>query len=213
MKFLILAFFIFSMITFKTSISFSKTYSLQDVAATLESTYKQPFKNNHNLELKINLNQEEPLYFGGANLNNGVFEINVGADILTLPAMTTDAATLILCHELGHLLSGGAKKPNSTWASTEGQSDYFAATDCAPKIFSQMADSPTTPMSARIIAAGQALIEAIYIFMDVPQMPRPSISRREALTEPGTSVNYPTLQCRLDTFVDGAKGIAAPLCW
>jgi hypothetical protein len=44
---------------------------------------------------------------------------------------------MILCHELGHHLGGAPMYPPiiSTWASTEGQSDYFASSKCFKKVF------------------------------------------------------------------------------
>lgn len=52
---------------------------------------------------------------------------------------TPDAFTLVMCHEVGHNLGGFPQKMMSTgvksWASTEGQSDYFATTKCSRSIW------------------------------------------------------------------------------
>lgn len=190
---------------------------MQTIANTVKSVYAKQIEKNYGLEFKINLNQEEPRYFGGASVDKGFFEIDIGAKLLTLPGMTPDAAALLFCHEVGHLLSGGPIKPTSTWASSEGQSDYFAAKECLRKVFVLLPNESSNNLASsprlRITAAGQALINAIYIFMDVPQMPRPSILKREAPAAVGSATNYPTLQCRLDTFVAGADDQPAPPCW
>ena len=48
--------------------------------------------------------------------------------------VTDDAFALVVCHELGHHLGGAPKKKQifwSSWASNEGQSDYFANSKCS----------------------------------------------------------------------------------
>ena len=41
----------------------------------------------------------------------------------------------MLCHELGHHLGGTPTKDSASWASTEGQADYFATLKCLRKVF------------------------------------------------------------------------------
>ena len=43
------------------------------------------------------------------------------------PEVTKDGFMMVMCHELGHHLGGA---PMKSWASNEGQSDYFAANKC-----------------------------------------------------------------------------------
>jgi len=45
------------------------------------------------------------------------------------PKMTKDGFAIVVCHELGHHI-GGAPKKGARWASSEGQSDYWATTKC-----------------------------------------------------------------------------------
>ena len=51
------------------------------------------------------------------------------------PRVTSDALMLVVCHELGHHIGGAVMIPNS-WASNEGQSDYYAANKCFKRILS-----------------------------------------------------------------------------
>lgn len=51
------------------------------------------------------------------------------------PDVTSDAFRLVACHELGHHLGGAPKKlggywGGSSWASNEGQADYYASLKC-----------------------------------------------------------------------------------
>lgn len=51
--------------------------------------------------------------------------------------MTKDAFTLVACHEMGHHLGGYPMydKDRLRWASSEGQSDYYAALKCFKNIY------------------------------------------------------------------------------
>lgn len=69
------------------------------------------------------------------NANTTVFDkfwiINAFGGLARFPGMTADAYTMVLCHELGHHLGGF---PAVGWASNEGQSDYYAAAKCFPRM-------------------------------------------------------------------------------
>ncbi len=49
---------------------------------------------------------------------------------------TLDSLRAVVCHEIGHHLGGAPKMSNRwvSWASSEGQSDYFAASKCMSKL-------------------------------------------------------------------------------
>ncbi|MDX2368033.1 MAG: hypothetical protein QNK36_06465 [Colwellia sp.] len=47
---------------------------------------------------------------------------------------TPDATEMVYCHELGHHM-GGTPRYSNSWASAEGQSDYWGANVCAKKMW------------------------------------------------------------------------------
>ena len=52
--------------------------------------------------------------------------------------VTEDGFALVVCHELGHHIGGAPKKVSyysNSWASNEGQADYFANLKCLRKTF------------------------------------------------------------------------------
>jgi len=64
-------------------------------------------------------------------------------------AITQDGFALVVCHELGHHIGGFPKKASwyGTWASNEGQSDYFANLKCLRQVFrSKEAQAFTRPV-------------------------------------------------------------------
>jgi len=49
---------------------------------------------------------------------------------------TADGFAMVVCHEIGHHIGGAARYgKNTQWASTEGQSDYWATSKCAKRIY------------------------------------------------------------------------------
>lgn len=214
---------------------FAYAQSLEELVSLMQKTYSAEVQEKQ-LQLQISLDHDEPGYFGGGSVEQGVFSISVGADILKLKGMNSDAAAFILCHEMGHLLGGAPRKTTSAWASTEGQADYFAASFCLRKIFAapemnqatentsmdprilslcqqSQKDAAEIAMCSRIMSAGQSLFDAIYFFIDVPQMIHPDIATPEKPLASDQDVNYPSLQCRLDTVVAGAQLQDRPACW
>lgn len=78
-----------------------------------------------------------------SNVLNASAERTTGTrqwDVLTfgglarIPIINKDGFALVICHELGHHL-GGYPLRKDDWASTEGQSDYFATLKCARIFF------------------------------------------------------------------------------
>ncbi len=65
--------------------------------------------------------------------------INMYGGLARHPEVTRDGFTLVACHELGHHLAGAPKISStwqpSSWASNEGQSDYYATLKCFRKLF------------------------------------------------------------------------------
>ena len=64
-------------------------------------------------------------------------EVNMFGGLARHASITPDGFAPVVCHETGHHL-GGAPKLNSffgSWASNEGQSDYWGVTKCMKKVF------------------------------------------------------------------------------
>lgn len=91
------------------------------------------------LGLEIRFDEEVPYYFGGMKLENENLVIVIGSETHLEPGVTPDSYLALLCHEVGHRLGGPPFKTrpiDPSWSSTEGQSDYFAASVCLKKVFS-----------------------------------------------------------------------------
>jgi hypothetical protein len=127
---------------------------------------------------------------------------------------------------------------SSVGASVEGQSDYYSANVCLKKIF--LIDTDETPISStlpseiqtmcqseyqnqkdiniclRTIAAGYAWLSYyadLFQKFGVNQYMRPPKFLEKEKPGVSNSKEYPSLQCRFDTILNGALNKERPNCW
>jgi hypothetical protein len=142
------------------------------------------------------------------------------------PLMTEDAFALVVCHEVGHHLGGfpAQKILSSSVLSNEGQADYFSTLKCLRRYFlrdsnqkiisnalipeslrknceESFKDKEEVAICLRSALAGLdfAKFSASLRGTEVPKFDTP-----EKRTSLMTDHDYPSPQCRLDTFVMGA---------
>ncbi len=141
--------------------------------------------------------------------------------------ITEDGFALVVCHEIGHHIGGAPKKASlwsSTWASNEGQADYFATLKCLRKAFlndnnAQIVSKMNVPEALSNACAAQWADAADRDICIRGGMAGDSVSKLFAalrsatpgdFTTPATNVvtvtddNHPHYQCRLDTYFQGA---------
>ncbi len=142
--------------------------------------------------------------------------------------ITRDGFASVVCHELGHHLGGAPKKKSwwsSSWASNEGQADYFATSKCLRK-YMETDDNITMVNNMDVPATATAACEKNFSNeSDVAMCLRGSMAGmslanlfralRNLTTElkfdtpdsnvvSSTNDNHPAPQCRLDTYFNGA---------
>ncbi len=75
---------------------------------------------------------------GGQN----VFHVEYLGGLARHKANNLDAVYAVLCHEIGHHIGGSPRKGGrfgaNSWASNEGQSDYWATLKCLRRVFKDM---------------------------------------------------------------------------
>ena len=140
------------------------------------------------------------------------------------PEVTVDGFMMVVCHEIGHHL-GGFPTKGASWASNEGNSDYFAAFSCVRNLWK---DEHETNAKAEIgidsypkqlcedayFGRGRNAINLCYRNMRAGHslarllgtMRKTSISwyRVPRGTVGATMHNHPPAQCRLATYMAGA---------
>ena len=145
----------------------------------------------------------KPWLGAGSTLNGDLFSIMLWGGLVRSTGMTPEALELILCHEYGHAL-GGAPLQADQWSSTEGQSDWWAASTCLPQLY-QTRGLSTSASAERIRKAGLDFTLWAHRHYE-PTGEVPALERRApALPPNGTTISsYPSFQCRLDTYATAA---------
>jgi hypothetical protein len=165
----------------------------------------------------VNASAQEDLF--------GKATINIYGGLARHAATTPDGFTLVLCHEMGHHL-GGAPKFSiwNTWGTVESQADYFATLKCLRRVFlnddnAAAIKGKTVPTELKeaceksfsgddrniCIRSGLAAmaVRNVVAFItgesDTGTFATPD---KTIVTE--TNESYPSVQCRLDTFYQGA---------
>jgi hypothetical protein len=141
------------------------------------------------------------------------------------PLMTVDGFALVACHEIGHHFGGYPRKGDS-FASAEGQADYYGTAKCLRQIFAgennvQLMARRPVDMTARLrcknafpknqedaaicmrsAMAGITLAKTLGSLGGPAEVLDLKTPEREVVAE--TNVSYPSTQCRLDTYFRGA---------
>jgi len=143
-------------------------------------------------------------------------------------AITEDGFALVVCHEIGHHIGGAPKKTSfwfPSWATNEGQADYFATLKCLRKVFRSEDNKaivaklnvPSTveaSCSAQFTAEEERLLcqrgamaglSTAKLFQDLRgQTTTPDFTTPDTNIVSKTDHNHPDTQCRLDTYLAGA---------
>lgn len=141
--------------------------------------------------------------------------------------MTPDAFALVACHELGHHFGGAPKykRYGGTWASNEGQSDYYGTLKCmkryledednvafvanakVPAVVSQRCAMAFTNDNEAALCVRSSLAGHVLAVV----LKELSNGKDVSFETPDTQVvadtlynTYPAVQCRLDTYFAGA---------
>jgi hypothetical protein len=136
--------------------------------------------------------------------------------------ITQDGFALVACHELGHHIGGFPKK---SWASNEGQSDYYANLKCLRRVFADAGSQEFTRMGGSDAVAEKTCAQSFQNPADQAACVRGSMAGMSVSTlfrvlrredkEPRfdtpdpkvvsrTDDAHPGTQCRLDTYYQGS---------
>lgn len=163
---------------------------------------------------------------GSMFTDDQVFKVMLWGGLVRAEKMTVPALEAILCHEFGHLLGGTPRQifPSLSepevehWSSTEGQSDWWAASVCLPRLY-RARGLTASEIRDRIVKAGLEFTIFAHFHFE-KNSPLPDL-QSSALEKPQQTLTlaYPSLQCRLDTFRIGAESALGmeppkrPRCW
>ncbi|MBY0517376.1 MAG: hypothetical protein K2P81_10730 [Bacteriovoracaceae bacterium] len=179
-----------------------------------------------------------------ASRSGNTWQVAMFGGLARHETITEDGFALVVCHEIGHHIGGAPKKGASvrtggggwtgggtgsssiSWASNEGQADYFATLKCLRKVY--LSDDNTSIVrslgapaaltkacrkefkgnkvdSNICIRAGMSGLSVAKLFQALRnQTKAPDFATPDAKVVSSTDDNHPDTQCRLDTYFQGA---------
>jgi len=167
-------------------------------------------------------------YWGNETVNasasqfGDTWNVNMFGGLARRAEVTPDGFALVVCHELGHHL-GGYAFYDSSWAASEGQSDYFATLSCARQLWSKELENNRTARET-IPDHPKALCDDVWAGMADRDLCYRSMLGGKSLADllgalrgdqtnfdtpdenivTRTSNSHPAAQCRLDTYMAGS---------
>lgn len=188
---------------------------VQEIVDHLEELFTPVFS-YHRAKLLIQINWDDPTINLYAEQTGSDWLVHIFMGYYTLAGMSEDALALSLCHELGHHLSGYPYK--SSWASAEGQADYFANHVCTGMLWEKDDNSSyrtklpesllklctdrydlddQIDLCSRKMQAGLSLAKVMadhsHTALENDLVKLPEVERM--------IYTHPTAQCRLNTFI------------
>ncbi|MBL6991748.1 MAG: hypothetical protein ISR65_18345 [Bacteriovoracaceae bacterium] len=178
-------------------------------------------------------NWSSPSEITMANRYENEASVWLKAGIYLHPIMNFDSVALVLCHEIGHLYGGepASDNPLGQSLSIEAQADYFATKECMNKVvehfpmdieneefdeevLSYCGDltfgTVNYKQCLRVVSASKRFATYMAIKENLENMP--SIFG-VAILATETNYDYPSPQCRLNTFIASYNKEKRPSCW
>jgi hypothetical protein len=186
-----------------------------------------PIVSNMGGKLMIDRKWEDGTVNAYAEQAGATWKVAMFGGLARHKTITQDGMSLVVCHEIGHHIGGAPKKVRaiSTWASNEGQADYFSSLKCLRKAFlnddnakivaamtvpasvteackkATKNDKEDTALCVRISMAGKSVANLFSVLSNLPDT---KFDTPDANVVIKTDDNHPKAQCRLDTYFQGA---------
>jgi hypothetical protein len=208
-----------------------------DAIDTIEQVYA-PIVANMGGKLKVERKWEDGTVNAYASQSGSTWQISMFGGLARHETITKDGFSLVVCHEIGHHIGGAPKKGGSSsggwwggssgassWASNEGQSDYWATLKClrkawlndnnttivaamnAPKVLvdacakATKGDKEDSALCVRTSMAGKSVSS---LFSVLGKAPATAFDTPDTKVVSATDDNHPKAQCRLDTYFQGS---------
>ena len=187
-----------------------------------------PAAKARNETLVINANWNDSTVNANCSRSFGTVTVNMYGGLARRPEVTPEGFALVLCHELGHAYGGEPYIRPWDQIAAEGQADYFGAQTCLAKVLPLIAYdpaslSPDEYMQSRCHAMGnydtcvrqlEAGMSLGRLLASMKKSDVPNYQSPDPTVVPKTLTSYPaTIQCRLDTYHNGALFLPRPACW
>lgn len=201
-----------------------------DSIERVKAIYEPIFKEEYGSILFIENNWKDNTVNAYASQSGKTWKVAMFGGLARAPETTRDGFEAVICHEIGHHIGGAVKYPDwrSSWASSEGQSDYFATSKCLKKVFTADLEKTLEVFNNKNLTKDEefAREKCLEVYTSEPEQ---AVCFRTALaghslarvlgslngnsnvsfstpdTKKVTKTNHahPQAQCRLDTYFQG----------
>ncbi|MBS1958360.1 MAG: hypothetical protein JST80_02715 [Bdellovibrionales bacterium] len=200
------------------------------------SSFYSPIIASKGGKLNVNRKWTDGTVNASATRQGKTWTVNMYGGLARFQGMTSDGFAMVMCHELGHHLGGFPRVKGifgiNSWASNEGQADYFATMKCFRRVFENEdnvdalsnvsvpeavteACSKTFKSQKEIALCQRAGMTSKVLADTLYALGRRGSPSREPATAPSfttpstaevstTDNDHPLAQCRLDTYMAGA---------
>lgn len=172
--------------------------------------------------LSMNNRWDDDTVNASAQRMGSTWVVNMYGGLARHPLTTDDGFALVVCHELGHHI-GGAPRKGISWASNEGQADYFGSMKCLRRVLEKednvtavskmVVDAEATKqcemsyknagevaLCQRVAMAGKSLGSLLG---DLGGNSKVNFNTPDTSKVARTNDAHPQAQCRLDTYFSG----------
>ncbi|MGB0453757.1 MAG: hypothetical protein ACPGJV_08570 [Bacteriovoracaceae bacterium] len=194
----------------------------------IEEIYGPIFKEKFGALLNVQRDWDDGTVNAYATQSGSTWIIKMFGGLARHPTISQDAFATVACHEIGHHIAGAPKRKgwwgSSSWASNEGQSDYFATSKCLRKYMENddneammkdkvlpqtvvdkcnaiFTNSNEVAMCYRTALAGLSLASLFKALRNSTDPLKFSTPDQNVVTK--TNDMHPASQCRLDTYFQG----------
>lgn len=138
------------------------------------------------------------------------------------PEITAEGFALVICHELGHAYGGRPYINTAEKIAAEGQADYNGAKVCMRRMDAALQFQYIPTEFGRETCRGDTTCEATLsagestasLLARLNLESKPSYQTPDRTIVSRTNLSYPrTIQCRMDTYLNGALNRMRPKCW
>jgi len=226
-----------------SDIKSSKAMSRAEFDAAIEKveTIYSPIISSMGAKLDIVRNWDDGTVNAYASQSGKTWKVAMFGGLARHETITQDGFSLVVCHEIGHHIGGSPKKVTGSsggggwwggqtsqsvsWASNEGQADYWAALKCLRKSFlnddnaaiiakmdvpaivkaecskANKGNKDEKDLCIRISMAGKSVSN---LFASLSKLADTKFETPDSKVVSRTDDNHPKAQCRLDTYFQGS---------
>jgi len=153
----------------------------------------RPIVQRKGAQLAVEYNWNDSTVNAYAQKGFGVWTVSMFGGLARRPEITRDGFSLVVCHEVGHLL-GAFPFYSGEDVATEGQADYWATQACAKRLWG-------ASFNSRYLAASQSISNMLAATAGERF---PNVNTKDRSVVRVTQESHPRAQCRLDTYLAGA---------